>query len=218
MKTIRILSGATGLALLAAMGSARADVTLDFNFNVAGATPQITPENPFLPTGGTVQVTSSSENVPLTVGQTTHVPLGSLSWTLDSVLGEGNFDFSRGINVTLLTSPPSPGIPGGQASSQSGLLFSSGSIYAPGVVGVNAGSTVQFDFSSSGHQYNLDVTPDANAWFAGQTGSQPLTATVHLTQLAPVPETSTVVAGAGALALLVLGAGVHSKRSVQRIG
>ncbi len=213
----KILSGVTGLALFSAVSAANAAVvTVDFS---AGAVDAVTYKNDTIsvsasPAGSSVSFTTAGVNVPIVVPD---VVLQNLVWTSGAIPSKGgNFDIdiTRSISATLNAASLSDTI------SQDSNLHIVGKPSGKGVAGPNtlstyaADSEIEFDFTG----YKLTIDPEGQTFtqFAG-AGAHSFALKANFT-LTPVPEASTMVAGAGALGLLLLGAGVHSKRSVQRIG
>ena len=209
----KILSGVTGLALLATASAARADVTVNFTVGSVASTSW---------GGSTVALNAGSGSVvftALTGNEIDNVPIQNLVWTTGNAPVSGTstgLALNRTIGLTLVGAGAQPS----QSLYQSGHLTivpkaSKPSLQTANTIGTDAGTvTTEFNFGT----YLVDVVTDSQT-FNLKPNSGPksfgLTADFILT---PVPEASTMIAGAGALGLLLIGAGVHSKRSVQRIG
>jgi hypothetical protein len=201
-----------GLALLASAGVTIADVSITFDVGAVGAQ-----------TAGrdTVSVAATPNNSvteSFTLGQPTEVPLQYLTWSTGSGGGNGGFfivDLSRNFTATLT----------GTGSSAAGTITQNGMFSESSGKGAT-GDTLSVDGDYTTEitlgQYILDITPDGNgsSWSQkyGKSGTHELMASVTVTEVSPVPEVTTMLAGAGAVGLLALGVGVHSKRKVIRIG
>jgi hypothetical protein len=220
MKTSKLLSGITGLALFAAISSAQANLTpVTVTFTVAGIGTETV-------AGDRVTVNAVNANSPGTTltfysdgnggfNAINNYTLQTLTWfTTPDATTTGNHD----LNLTRTITATLQGY-----SSQAGSLSQSGSLHT--TANRNSQDTLQPSYADDTTvlnfgNYRLTITPLDGSWHqpSGQSRDYNLTANFQLTQLTAVPETSTVMAGAGALGLLILGAGVHSKRTVQRIG
>lgn len=202
MKTFSTKSAAalTGLAMLASASVTMGDV-VSITFDVGGITSQNLGND-------TVSAAAKSTTDSFTLGQATQVTLQNLTWTQGaSQFGVWEGNLSRLISVTL------------NGITQSGSLTQYGALYnfdptgkSPETLSAGGGATTIFTIG----QYLVDITPETGSWTHGGTYS--LTASITVTEVSPVPETTTMLAGAGAVGLLFLGAGAHSKRNVFRIG
>jgi hypothetical protein len=190
-----ILSGATGLALLALSSSpARGDLTWDFSYSgysdyygTMDASGTLRTTDTAVPLPGTgltgyaiIGITGQRDGVNITgLVNNGNFPGNTLSWVLGA-----QWD-----NALVTTGSPQLDYYGLEYTTVGGKSY-----------GVSANAF------PNGGGYSEYSNPD---WHTGQLSSFSITA---------VPESSTLIAGAGALGLLLLGAGVHSKRAVKRIG
>jgi hypothetical protein len=97
-----------------------------------------------------------------------------------------------------------------------------------GTISVSLGGAVQnltYTVTGANSRANMDWIAESATFLVTGTGSQTLTfagtgpnSGYGLVIGSAVPEPTTVIAGFGALGLLLFGAGVHNKRSVLRIG
>jgi hypothetical protein len=208
MKTNRLLSGITGLALFAAISSAQA-TTVDITFSVDSLTSSTASEL------DTMTLAASSQTISFVTGVSQRVTLNLFDWSThqspDSLVG-GNLTLNRYLTV------------GNQS-----ILLNQGATILGAMPGLPArldvvGPTVNnnpIEFIVGNGLYRLDFTAFSQSQYFFQTGdaTHPTSGQIYATAtLSAVPETSTTMAGAGALGLLLLGVGVHSKRTVQRIG
>lgn len=200
-----MVAAATALTLSAA--TSRADLT--FNYSV-GATAA------FSGGGDTLTTLAYSDTVTFTgtgPENSQTALLNPATWVATTGATAGNYpiNLDRTMTVTLVSTPP------GQELIQSGMLSVSKSAHVTTTTfSVNPGSSTVFNFGS----WLLTVTPDPISWSTKggtpKTGlPESLTGTCILTA---VPEPTTMVAGVGALGLVLLGM-FRSKRSgVIKIG
>jgi hypothetical protein len=220
MKSAKILSGAVGTLLLAAVLPAGASISLT-------VTPgSFTDDDSY----GNYSVTSSGINV----GGATLSAQGA-SFSIDSTVTSGTlFSFSQATPSTIT---------GGQANftysytisingsspvtfSQDGTFYTTTRHNQGSSLLIGDGSAKEIKFYDGSTQYGLTITPNGNGNFSFQpVGSKNTSVSVGATytlavipSTSAVPETSTVVAGAGGLGLLLLGVRGRSKRSGARIG
>ncbi len=116
-------------------------------------------------------------------------------------------------NVTITGVQANPNFPG---TSQDNNIWDNALVVNP-----NGSFDVDgLNFSlANGTYYNLSsyLAPIGGGTYDTITTAQ-VAGTLVTMSVTPVPEPTTVIAGIGALGLLLFGAGVHSKRSVLRIG
>ncbi len=205
--------GMAGLGLAVASllvaANARADIDLIFNYSTGSVAP--TPIGTQGDTIGLVGVTSSVEVTGYGADNAAGGMLNTVNWTrVKGATGLGTLDLTRNITVTLVGG----GGPQSTPISQNAVLSYTVVNTVPGQqMDVQAGSDVSLRFGS----YLLTITPQDSTWYATGSGKHAnlLNADFMVTA---VPESTTTVAGAGALGLVVLSV-FRSKRSgVIKIG
>ena len=216
MKKMKLLMGANGVALLAAIGSAHATV-VDLTIG-GGAIAGTTYGN------STVSATAgpiTPNPVVLTVGAAPiDISLQTITFTTSGVANSSVYQFTLGTSFTVDGVSAAPTTPGASPGKVTGVGFLPN---GGAELIINPGTPQIFDVTVLGQAYAVTLTTDpippngGTPFYNGLNSSSSRNLTAEISVVA-VPESSTVVAGAGALGLLILGIGVHSKRTVQRIG
>jgi hypothetical protein len=213
MKKMKLLMGANGVALLAAIGSAHATI-VDLTIG-GGAIAGTTYGNSTVTAGA-----ATSPTTQFTVGAApVDIILQNLTFTTSGVSYSSVYSFTLGTSFTVNGASAAPTTP----SATTGSVLGFGSLGGGSELIIDPGTPQTFDVTVSGQAYAVTLTTDPipasgdAAWYNGLSSSSSKNLTAEVSVVA-VPESSTVVSGAGALGLLILGIGLHSKRSVQRIG
>ena len=136
-------------------------------------------------------------------------PFGQVSQTINTTVGQA-YQLTFFIGSSTTYDAKAPGID--LKITGIGAAGSPGSDYYTTLSGKNNWQQFTVDFTAGKSQTTL--------YFKGLSGGGSFTEYIGLdnVHLTAVPESTTVFAGIGALCLVLFGAGVHSKRSVIRIG
>ena len=212
---MKLLIGANGVALLAAIGSAHAAV-VDLTIGAGAIAPTTYGNSTVSATAGPI----TPNPVVLTVGAATiDISLQTITFTTSGVANSSVYQFTLGTSFTVDGVSAAPTTP----SATTGSVLGFGSLGGGSELIIDPGTPQTFDVTVSGQAYAVTLTTDpippngGTPFYNGLNSSSSRNLTAEISVVA-VPESSTVVAGAGALGLLILGIGVHSKRTVQRIG